>query len=201
MSTDLNELKRYVQNAPKRSLSAGTVSLNITHNLISNNFQEIIFSLDSTVLALKEKIHGLSMFLSLLFCSLKAGSQVYAMDLYLDGKLISSDESNHDKKIGYFSPQLSSTLHVVDTDPFSLAKNRAFDDTSLVKKFTLTDEEYGKRKNTYRAYKEQQAFLFYALYFTIYRSLKILIGSLYFSRSLNKPKQQENKKIHQKKNR
>ena len=82
------DLKDYVSAAPQRNLAAGMVTLQITHNLIAANFQEIPFALDSTLLRVKEKIHGL------------CGSIIDAMDLTLDGTVISFDGSNHDVMFG-----------------------------------------------------------------------------------------------------
>ena len=81
-------------------------------------------------------------FILTIYLNYPAGSAIYAMDLYLDGVLISCDESNHDRVLGFFTPHNGSVIHIVDTDPFSLAKNRAFDDTSLVQKYGFNKKYY-----------------------------------------------------------
>ncbi len=82
-----------------------------------------------------------------------------------------------------FGPRNGSVLAVIDTDPHSIAKGGAFDNTryvylpwfcllvrisecfchipnltyhSLVPKYTLTTEQYRARENTYYAYKKKQ---------------------------------------------
>ena len=46
--------------------------------------------------------------------------------------------------------------HCVDLDPHSGSKGGQYEDTSLVKKFELTDEEYNSRKGTLRDWARQQ---------------------------------------------
>ncbi len=116
------------------------VLLSITHNLIQQNFQEILFDLSTSVLRVKERIHGL------------CGSLVSAMDVYLDGVPLSVDESNHEMMLGAFGPRNGGVLSVIDNDPHSLARGGAFHDVSLVKKYTMSDETYRARENTYYAY-------------------------------------------------
>jgi tubulin-specific chaperone B len=59
-------------------------------------------------------------------------------------------------QIGYFLSQHGMTIHVVDTNPHSISANRALEDTSLVSKFKLTDEEYNQRSNTLRKWTQEQ---------------------------------------------
>jgi hypothetical protein len=48
----------------------------------------------------------------------------------------------------------SCTLHINDLDPNSASAGGWLEDTSKVEKYVMSDEEYNKRENTYRKYKE-----------------------------------------------
>ena len=41
-------------------------------------------------------------------------------------------------------------LHIIDTDPTSLSANGWLEDTSKVEKYVMSEEDYGRRDNTYR---------------------------------------------------
>ena len=49
-------------------------------------------------------------------------------------------------------------IHVVDLDPVSLSAGGWLEDTSLVKKFELTDEEYNKRAGMCRSLPKPPSF-------------------------------------------
>lgn len=42
------------------------------------------------------------------------------------------------------------TLHIIDTDPASASAGGWLEDTSLVQKYTMSDDDYNQRENTYR---------------------------------------------------
>lgn len=46
----------------------------------------------------------------------------------------------------------SCQLYVLDTNPQSLSAQGWLEDVSKVQKYVMSDEEYGKREGTYRAY-------------------------------------------------
>ena len=48
------------------------------------------------------------------------------------------------------------TIHVIDTDNSSLSAQGWLEDISKVEKYVMADEEYNKRDNTYRKYKEDK---------------------------------------------
>lgn len=47
-------------------------------------------------------------------------------------------------------------LHIVDTNPNSLSARGWLEDTSKVQKYTMSDEEYKARENTYWKFKEEK---------------------------------------------
>jgi len=58
--------------------------------------------------------------------------------------------------LGYYNLAHGMVCHCVDIDPHSGSKGGQYEDTSLVKKFQLTDEEYNSRKGTLRDWARQQ---------------------------------------------
>ena len=58
--------------------------------------------------------------------------------------------SNDEAKLGYYSPSDGMRLHVIDTDPTSLSANGWLEDLSKVEKYVMSDEAYEKREGTYR---------------------------------------------------
>lgn len=133
-----DDLREYVMGA-QRNVGKGSILLNFTHNLTARTFAEICFSLDQTVEDVKDKIYSMT------------GSKPEYMDLLFRGQPMDDDRT-----IASYYPQQHEVLNIIDTDPHSLAKNGGLDNTKLVKKFELTDEEYDKRPNTYRAWKKEQ---------------------------------------------
>lgn len=59
-------------------------------------------------------------------------------------------------KLGYFAPQNGWTIHITDLDPHSLAANGGLEDVSLVKKYEISDEDYNKRENNFRKWKQDK---------------------------------------------
>lgn len=138
---DMASLKAYVQGGAPRQVGPSTLLLDITHNLLERRFVEIPFDLSTSIEDVKHKIYTMT------------GSGVEHMKVYLNGRIELKEEDN--KRLGEYGARSGDVLHVEDLDPFSQARNRAFDDVSQVKKFELTEEQYDKRENTYRAYKKK----------------------------------------------
>ena len=46
------------------------------------------------------------------------------------------------------------TLHIIDLDPQSVSANGWLEDVRKVKKYEMSDEDYNKRHDTFRKYKE-----------------------------------------------
>ncbi|EOD15772.1 hypothetical protein EMIHUDRAFT_76170, partial [Emiliania huxleyi CCMP1516] len=55
---------------------------------------------------------------------------------------------------GYFSPLDGYTLHITDLDPHSLSAGGGLEDVNLVKKYEISEEDYLKREDNFRAWKE-----------------------------------------------
>lgn len=138
---DMNALKSYVTGGASRALPIGTITLDITHNLLQSRFVEIAFEITNSVRSVKDKIYGMT------------GSNPDYMRVLLNGSIELRETDN--KLLGEYGAKTGDFLHVLDDDPFSSARGGAMDDVTQVKKFELTEEEYDKRDNTYRAYKKK----------------------------------------------
>lgn len=136
----LQSLKSYVGGGT-RTVPIGTLLLDITHNLLQSRFVEIAFSVTESVADIKAKVYGMT------------GSAESHMRLLLNGRTEMRAEDN--KLLGEYGAQTGDFIHVIDEDPFASARGGAMDDVTQVTKFELSEEEYDKRDNTYRAYKRK----------------------------------------------
>ena len=143
--SDMEALRAYVT-APDTTMNRAdtTVLLQITHNNLKANFVDIRFDRHMLIGQVKDKV------------SSHTGTPVTSMKLQLknsSGRTIAvlEDES---RKLGYYSPEDGYTIHVTDLDPFSASANGWLEDTNLVEKYTLSDEAYAQRENTFLKYKE-----------------------------------------------
>lgn len=136
----MQSLKDYVRGGETRSVAQGTVLLDITHNLLKNNYVEIPFLSDWTILRCKEKIYTMM------------GTQIATMQLSLNNVPL-NDET---RTLGSYNPRHSQVLHVIDNDPFSHARGGGLENVNLIKKYEMSREDYEKRNNTYLAYKKKK---------------------------------------------
>ena len=160
---DFTSLKSYVTGGAPRQLSSGTALLDVQHSLIQQRFVEIPFDVRSSLDAVKDKIHSL------------CGTPPNYQQLFLNGPTgtLLSPASATDPAGAHSSSQLSLSsfgvrggggsqsggghyLYVVDVDPYALGRGGALHDVSQVAKYVMSDDEYRKRDNTYRAFKERQ---------------------------------------------
>jgi tubulin-folding cofactor B len=139
---DLQSLKDFVGGAPARNLGIGTILMDLTHNLLASRFVEIAFEITNSIASVKSKVYSMT------------GSSESHMRLLLNGRIEMREEDN--KLLGEYGARSGDFIHVIDEDPFSTARGGAMDDVSQVAKFELTEEQYDKRDNTYRAYKRKQ---------------------------------------------
>lgn len=136
----MDSLKDYVRGGEKRSVAQGTMLLDITHNLLKNNYREIPFLSSWSIIRCKEKIYTMM------------GTKIGSMQLSLNGIPL----DNEDALLGQYNPRHGMVLHVVDSDPFSLARGGGLENVNLIKKYEMSDEDYAKRGNTYLSYKRDQ---------------------------------------------
>ena len=145
---DLSSLKAYVSGGAARSLSASTALLDVEHSLIEQRFVEIPFDLAWTAVEVKEKLQQLS------------GTPVEHQRVHVGGASGPLLDPPH-ATLASFGVRGGGAggvrlLFVRDVDPFALGRGGGLHDVSQVTKYVMSDEEYRKRDNTYRAFKERQ---------------------------------------------
>ncbi|KAH7511761.1 hypothetical protein FEM48_Zijuj12G0017000 [Ziziphus jujuba var. spinosa] len=124
-----------------------SVLLRVTHSNLKTFSADVRFSLQTTVESVKEKLWR------------KCGTSVNSMslELYDDTKSKIADLSDNSRPLGFYSPIDGYRIHVVDLDPSSVTSGGWLEDTSLVEKYSISEEAYKKRDGTYRKFKEKLA--------------------------------------------
>ncbi|KAL7534058.1 hypothetical protein ACHAWF_004704 [Thalassiosira exigua] len=142
---DLLALKSYITAADATqydSLAATTLVLDLTHSNLAQRHAEIRFDARETVEDLRRRIHQ------------KTGTPPGSQHLQLRSGGTTYHEipphAESDRMLGYFSLPRGANVHCVDVDPHSSSAGGAYEDTSLVEKYSMTDEEYDRRKGTLR---------------------------------------------------
>uniref|UniRef100_A0A7N0RH44 CAP-Gly domain-containing protein n=1 Tax=Kalanchoe fedtschenkoi TaxID=63787 RepID=A0A7N0RH44_KALFE len=123
-----------------------SVDVRVTHSNIKTFSADMRFSLSTTIASVKEKIWR------------KCGTPVHSMsiELYDDtGAKICAFDDDDARPFGFYSPQNGYRLHVIDLDPSSVTSGGWLEDTSLVEKYTISEEAYNKLDGTYRKFKEK----------------------------------------------
>ncbi|GFQ04884.1 tubulin-folding cofactor b [Phtheirospermum japonicum] len=122
-----------------------SVLLRITHSNIKSFSADVRFSTQLTVEAVKQKLWR------------KCGTSVDSMclELYDDTGAKVSDLADNLRPLGFYSPQDGYRLHVIDLDPSSVTSGGWLEDTSLVEKYKISDEAYGKLDGTFKKFKEK----------------------------------------------
>ena len=150
---DLLALKSYITAADSTqyaSLASTTLILDLTHSNLNQRHAEIRFDKHDTVDELRRRIHQ------------KSGTPPCMQHLQLKSagggavfhEILPNMDS--DRMLGYYNLPLGANVHCIDIDPYSSSANGAYENTALVEKFTLTEEEYDKRKGTLRDWGRKQ---------------------------------------------
>ncbi|CAL1385156.1 unnamed protein product [Linum trigynum] len=122
-----------------------SVLLRVTHSNLKTFSAEVRCSLQSTVEAVKDKLWR------------KCGTSVNSMslELYDDANTKIADLNNPTTLLGFYTPVDGFRLHIIDLDPSSVTSGGWLEDTSLVEKYTISDESYDKLDGTFRKFKEK----------------------------------------------
>eukprot|EP00249_Psilotum_nudum_P006676 c19972_g1_i1 orf=241-969(-) len=122
-----------------------TVTLHISHSNLKHHSSQLRFSLHTTIEAVKERL------------SRNSGTAVGAMllELFDESGTKVCDMSDNFRVLGYYSPLNGYRIHIVDLDPTSVTAGGWLEDTSLVEKYTISEEAYNKREDTLRKFKEK----------------------------------------------
>ncbi|GFR50102.1 hypothetical protein Agub_g12247, partial [Astrephomene gubernaculifera] len=145
---DVEALRAYVigPDSGFANKAESTVLLHITHSNLKAKFMEIRLDMHSTIESIKVKL------------SFHCGTSPAAMLLSLldeSGAAVATLWEDH-RKLGFYSPRDGCTLHITDTDPGSASAGGWLEDTSLVEKYRMSDEDYNRREKTYRKWKAEQ---------------------------------------------
>ncbi|CCW61241.1 unnamed protein product [Phytomonas sp. EM1] len=117
--------------------------ITLTHSASQNVVPEKRFALTQSVESIKQSAYS----------HFGTPSAYCRLELYDDrGLLIEADMSN-EKMLGYYQCRDGYRIHVVDTQPAETIS--AFNDLSKVKKFEISEEEWLKRGDNVRAFKQQ----------------------------------------------
>jgi len=130
------------------NLPSDMILLDLTHSNLKQQHVEIRFYLSDTLETLRSRIHQ------------KTGTshafqhlQIYGSNVCLLEIPPSYDENT---QLGYFSLEHGMRVHCLDLDPHSGSKGGQYEDTSLVKRYVMSEEDYEKRKGTLRDWGRQQ---------------------------------------------
>lgn len=145
---NLSSLKNYVHaedHLQFQGLAEGTVSLLITHSNLKQQWPEIRVDLHTTVGALKDRLyrHG------------GTGSGFQKLVLRSEAGEVLCELGDDSRMLGFYGVQSGMNVHIVDTDPYSFSKDGGLENVNLVKKYEMSDEDYAKRENSLRRYKEK----------------------------------------------
>jgi tubulin-folding cofactor B len=142
------ELRDYVTGRDHEqyaNLPAGVVSVLVTHNLLNATLPEIKLDLHETIFNVKAKLYR--------HCG--TGAEHCYLILKAGGDAIARMDED-DRMLGYYGVESGMEIHIVDENPFSLARGGGLEDVSLVEKYVMSDEDYAARKGTLREYKLQR---------------------------------------------
>ncbi|TXG70143.1 hypothetical protein EZV62_005078 [Acer yangbiense] len=122
-----------------------SVLLRVTHSNLKTFAADVRFSLQLSVESVKDKLWR------------KCGTSVDSMSLQLydDSNTKLSLLNDNSRPLGFYSPLDGYRLHVIDLDPSSVTSGGWLEDTSLVEKYSISEEEYNKLDGTFRKYKEK----------------------------------------------
>ncbi|CAN1121122.1 Tubulin-folding cofactor B [Linum perenne] len=107
-----------------------SVLLCATHANLKTFATEVRISLQSTIEAVKDKLWR------------KCGTSVNSMslELYDDANTKVADLNNPSSPLGLYSPIDGFRIHIIDLDPSSVTSGGWLEDTSLVEKYTISEE-------------------------------------------------------------
>jgi len=154
-NADLLALKSYITATDAtqyNALSASTLILDLTHSNLHQRHAEIRFDTHDTVDTLRRRIYQ------------KTGTPPHSQHLQLKSSSSSSSgvvyyeilpNCESERMLGYYSLPLGANVHCIDIDPHSSSARGAYEDTSLITKYRMTDEEYDRRRGTLRDWARQ----------------------------------------------
>lgn len=159
---DMLTLRHYItakDSNPYDGIHVSTVLLDLTHSNLKQRHIEIRFDRHDTLDRLQQRIHQKTgtppHFQHLQF---KSAGQIW-MEVSPE---IASQQAHF--KLGYFfdsgladgNVSMGYEVHCIDLNPNSGSKGGQYEDTSLVEKYVMTEEDYDQRKGTLRDWGREQ---------------------------------------------
>jgi tubulin-folding cofactor B len=146
---DLIALKNYINAGDEyKNLHPDTLVLDLSHSNLTQRHIEIRFDKHTTISTLRDKIYQ------------KTGTPPHYQHLQLQsGNQILCEippTTESERMLGYYSLSHGMSCHCIDVDPHSGSKGGAYEDTSLVKRYVMSDEDYDKRNGTLRDWGRKQ---------------------------------------------
>jgi len=123
-----------------------TVLLHVTHSNLDRHFHEIRLDMHMSISALKDKLRNHT----------GTGSAHMWLTLLDDTDAPIADLEDDSRLLGFYSPYDGCTIHITDLDPYSLAANGGLDNVNLVEKYEISEENYMKREDNFRKYREKK---------------------------------------------
>ena len=120
--------------------------LHCTHSNLKARLFEIRLDRHMTIETIKEKLRSHT----------GTGSLFMHLTLLDHNDQVVADMINDELKLGYYSPMNGWTIHITDLDPHSLSANGGLEDVSLVKKYEISEEDYVKREDNFRKWKQDK---------------------------------------------
>jgi len=147
MAESMNMLSDWVKgDTGGQNRGESTVLLHVTHSNLTARLFEIRLDRHMTIERVKEKLRTHT----------GTGSMFMHLTLLDYNGQVVADMIQEELKLGYFSPMDGWTIHITDLDPHSLAANGGLEDVSQVKKYEISDEDYLKRDQNFRKWKEDK---------------------------------------------
>jgi tubulin-folding cofactor B len=146
---DIKALKNYITSGSDyRDVHEDTLILDLTHSNLKQRHIEIRFDKHTTISSLRDKIYQ------------KTGTWPQFQHLqFKSGQDILWEippGRDSERMLGYYSLYHGMSCHCIDLDPHSGSKGGQYEDTSLVEKYQISEEDYNKRKGTLRDWARQQ---------------------------------------------
>ncbi|KAL0233846.1 hypothetical protein PCE1_002352 [Barthelona sp. PCE] len=127
-----------------------SVRLTVTHAALDHVFPEIRFQKAQTILSIKQRLQSMT------------GSSAASMTLKLrdrNGSFI-CDLSDNDLQLGFFGVEDMMEIHVIDTNETSVVHQIANTDLGSVEKYEISEEDYDKRDDSFRKWRQRNAHMF-----------------------------------------
>lgn len=123
----------------------GEICFHVTHSHLKTEFMEMRLNVHMTIAQVKAKLYTHS----------GTAQDFQRLLLKRNGSII-CEMNDLSRKLGFYSPQNGMEIHIQDLNPNSLARSGWLDNVNLVQKYQISEEDYNKRTNTVRRFKQDK---------------------------------------------